>query len=178
MTVLVAYASAHGSTREIAERIAARLRESDIDAEARSVDDVDDISRYSAFVVGSAIHSRAWLPEALRFVRENSGALNTKPIWLFSVGMPAALGRPFRRLAASESETVFAALRTLVQAREHRLFSGVVRRDQFPDLRSRLVFRAMGCRYGDFRDWQEIDAWGARIAAGLVAISHQRERHG
>lgn len=174
MTVLVAYASAHGSTREIAERIAARLRERDIDAEARSVDDVDDVDdvgRYTAYVVGSAIHSRAWMPEALRFVRENASALNTKPMWLFSVGMPAALGRPFRRLAASESEVVFAALRTLVQAREHRLFSGVVHRDQFPDLRSRLVFHAMGCRYGDFRDWHEIDAWSARIAAGLVAAA-------
>jgi len=40
MTVLVAYASAHGSTRAVAERIASRLAEHGLEAECLSVDQV------------------------------------------------------------------------------------------------------------------------------------------
>jgi menaquinone-dependent protoporphyrinogen oxidase len=29
------------------------------------------------------------------------------------------------------------------------------------------MFRAMGGRYGDFRDWDVIDAWAAEIAQDL-----------
>jgi hypothetical protein len=43
----------------------------------------------------------------------------------------------------------------------------VVRPDQFPKL-SRVVLRLMGGRYGDFRDWVEIDRWADQIAADLM----------
>ncbi|WP_223281107.1 hypothetical protein [Streptomyces antnestii] len=31
----------------------------------------------------------------------------------------------------------------------------------------RAMFRLMGCRYGDHRDWQAIDAWADGIAEDL-----------
>ncbi|URN11515.1 flavodoxin domain-containing protein [Streptomyces radiopugnans] len=68
MTVLVGYASAHGSTREIAERIAARLAERGVEAETASLDAVGDAGGYDAYVLGSAVHGMAWLPEATGFV--------------------------------------------------------------------------------------------------------------
>jgi menaquinone-dependent protoporphyrinogen oxidase len=30
-----------------------------------------------------------------------------------------------------------------------------------------MVFRLMGCRYGDFRDWPAIDRWAVEIADAL-----------
>jgi menaquinone-dependent protoporphyrinogen oxidase len=53
MKVLVDYASRHGSTAGIAERIAAGLREAGLSAEARPVADVDDVGSYEAVVVGA-----------------------------------------------------------------------------------------------------------------------------
>lgn len=44
MAVLVAYASAFGSTREIAERIAARMGRAMVDVECRQVDDIEAAS--------------------------------------------------------------------------------------------------------------------------------------
>jgi len=61
MTVLVAYASKHGSTQGIAERIAEKLRQLGIQAEARPLDEVSDPGNYEAFVIGSAIYYGSWM---------------------------------------------------------------------------------------------------------------------
>ncbi|MEU6378750.1 hypothetical protein [Streptomyces sp. NPDC046909] len=52
--------------------------------------------------------------------------------------------------------------------RDHRLFSGVVAPAQLP-LAGRLLFRLMGGRFGDHRDWATIDGWADTIAAELAA---------
>ena len=86
MTVLVAYASKHGSTQGIAERIAEQLRQLGREAEARPVDAVENPGSYEAFVIGSAIYYGSWLKEATGWVRRNQAALAQHPVWLFSVG--------------------------------------------------------------------------------------------
>src|SRR6478752_10720837 len=75
MTVLVAYATAHGSTRGIAERITARLGERHVAAQARPVSEIESVFDDDGVVVGSAIHGQAWLPEAVRFMRNNATTL-------------------------------------------------------------------------------------------------------
>jgi menaquinone-dependent protoporphyrinogen oxidase len=67
MVVLVAYATDHGSTRGVTDRIAGRLQLRGVGAEACAVADVQEISRYEAVVLGSAIHGGKWLPEARQF---------------------------------------------------------------------------------------------------------------
>lgn len=77
MTVLVGFATMHGSTRGVAERIASRLGERGIEAEVRSFDDVADGAGYDAFVLGSAVANMAWLAGAANFVHRNAGVLRT-----------------------------------------------------------------------------------------------------
>lgn len=91
MTVLVAYASAHGSTRTVAERVAARLGRHGLDVELAALDAVPDVGPYRAVVLGSAVHNGAWLPEAVDCVRRQRASLFARPVWMFSVGMAAAL---------------------------------------------------------------------------------------
>lgn len=170
MVVLVGFASAHGSTRGIAERLAARLRYDQISAEARSVTQIESLTGFEAVVLGSAIHDQAWLPEAVRFVRENAAALSGRPVWLFSVGMPGALPRVLRRWAMREGPKVLAEIDAAAHSRGQRLFSGVIRPDQFP-LISRVVFRLMGARWGDYRDWAGIDEWADQIAGELRQVA-------
>ena len=57
MTLLIAYASKHGSTQGIAERIAEKLRQMGKKAETRSVDTVEDPESYEALVT-LRLHSR------------------------------------------------------------------------------------------------------------------------
>lgn len=167
MTVLVVFASSHGSTRGVAERVATRLTECGLNVVTASVAEVDDLADYEAVIAGSAVHDQTWLPEATRFLREHAAQLAHRPIWLFSVGMPGAVAQPLRNFAMREELKLQRQLEQVVAPREHRLFSGVVTPDAFPERSSRFFFRVMGCRYGDFRDWAEIDRWAANIAAEL-----------
>lgn len=169
MKVLVGYASEHGSTREIAERIAARLREYGHEVDVQAMGGAGRPDEYAAIVLGSAIHDQRWLPAARDFVHGHAALLAVRPLWLFSVGLPGALRGPWRRLAMKEKPMVIAEFRETVWPREHRLFSGVIRPEHI-SARGRLQFRAMGCRYGDHRDWPAIDAWADDIAAELSEI--------
>jgi len=86
MNVLVAYASRHGATRGIAERIATALGEAGISAEAKPVDQVRTLDPYDAFVIGSAAYMFHWLREATAFVKRHHSLLFHRPVWLFSSG--------------------------------------------------------------------------------------------
>jgi menaquinone-dependent protoporphyrinogen IX oxidase len=86
MSTLVVYASKHGATQGIAERIAAKLGEAGQEAEARPVEAVDHLIGYDAFVVGSAVYAAHWQKEASAFVRQNRAVLASRPVWLFGSG--------------------------------------------------------------------------------------------
>jgi menaquinone-dependent protoporphyrinogen oxidase len=170
MNILVGYATEHGSTHTIAERIGARIRQFGAKADVRSLNDVGTADGYDAFVLGSAVHGQAWLPSAAFFVDTHRKALAESPLWLFSVGMPAALRGPWKGLADKEKPRILADLGQNLYPREHYLFSGVIARDHLP-FTGRTMFRAMGCRYGDFRDWTAIEAWADHIAGQLPALA-------
>lgn len=176
MQVLVTYVSPHGSTREIAERIATRLRESALSVACVPIHETQAVADYDAVVVGSAIHDQAWLPEASQFLSTHADELVVRPVWPYSVGMPGALARPLRKLAMREGPKVVAPFEVMVRPRGARLFSGVVSKQQFPKV-SRAVFRLMGGHYGDFRNWADIDAWAAEISDCLLERTPSAPSH-
>jgi menaquinone-dependent protoporphyrinogen oxidase len=163
MLVLVGYASAHGSTRQIAERVGSRIGRSGATVRVVPVGDLHDLESYDAVVLGSAIHHGAWLPEATDAVRANADVLAAKPVWLFSVGMVEALPHRLQGRAMQQGPKAVAAIEQQIHPRAHRLFSGAIRRDQM-SRRGSLLLRLMGCRYGDYRAWPEIDAWAGDLA--------------
>ena len=79
MTVFVAAASEHGATAEIAAWIGAGLAANGVDVDVRRVDAVDDVARYDAFVLGSAVYLGQWLKTARRFVDDHAGDLAGRP---------------------------------------------------------------------------------------------------
>jgi menaquinone-dependent protoporphyrinogen oxidase len=165
MRILVVYASADGSTAEIARRIALRLRERGHDASDQPVGSAGSLHGVDAVVLGSAVHGRQWLDEAVNFVNTNRQAVHNRPFWTFSVGMPDALPKAVRKIARTEENAIINQLGDL-RPRGHRLFSGVVKPSQFP-LASRIFLRLARGRYGDFRDWPAIDGWALEIADQL-----------
>lgn len=168
MRILVGYASAHGSTAEIARRIAGALQHSNWAVDVVAVQEIADPGTYDAVVLGSAIHGQAWLPEATEFVHRHQDALRARPVWLFSVGMSAGLPRWLRKPGrAAQDRRIAQALRDLVRPRGHHLFSGTAWPEQFPRSSGMLV-RALGIHFGDYREWGEIEAWARDIAAQLA----------
>lgn len=170
MTLLVGYASPHGSTREIAERIADRIHHHGLGVEVRALARERLDGTHEAAVLGSAVHSQAWLPEAEEFVRANQGWLANVSVWLFSVGLARALGGMWERQAAEPKG--IPRMREVTSPEEHRILAGVVWRSQLPPL-GRLVYAAMRGRYGDFRNWDEIDLWADEIARRLTSTDER-----
>jgi menaquinone-dependent protoporphyrinogen oxidase len=78
--VLVAYASRHGATQGIAERIAQVLQDGGVTAEALPAASVKSVAAYDAFVVGSAAYMFHWEKAAVAFVRRNRALLAAKPV--------------------------------------------------------------------------------------------------
>ena len=69
--VLVVYASRHGATRGIAERIAARLTESGVDVTLEGAQEVEDVGGFDAYRDRQCRLMFHWLKDATDFVRHH-----------------------------------------------------------------------------------------------------------
>jgi menaquinone-dependent protoporphyrinogen oxidase len=161
MTVLVAYASKHGSTEGIAEAIAGRLRERGEPVESGSVDGFADLGDARAVVLGSAIYAGSWMKEAMEFAHRHAEALATRPVWLFSSG-------PLGAQVEDEEEQPrqLAELRGLIGPVDHRMFFGALDRSRL-GFGERMIVKAVKAPEGDFRDWDAIRDWADDIAREL-----------
>jgi len=161
--VLVAFATKHGSTGEIAAAIDSTLRDSALEAALCRARDVSTLAPYDAVVLGSALYSAHWQRDANRFVKRHLAELQKRPVWLFSSGPldhSAELGDiPLTEHVAPDL--------TPIGARGHRTFGGRLL-EGTPGVSASMLATH---RTGDFRNWDHIDAWAREIAGALVATS-------
>jgi menaquinone-dependent protoporphyrinogen oxidase len=174
-SVLVAYASRHGFTQGIADRLAATLRAAGQTVDERPLASVRDLSGYDAFVIGSAAYIGQWLKPATDFVRRNRDALGARPLWLFSSGpLGTAATDPKGRDALEASEPKqFAEFRTLLQPRGARVFFGGLDPSRLGGGERMVRATPVGRQLlpeGDFRDWPAIEGWAGEIARELDAV--------
>lgn len=176
MNILVAYATRHGATAGIAERIAATLRAVDLPAEARPVDEVDDITPYDAVLIGGATYMFHWLKDATTFARRHREELREKPVWLFSSGPLGTdlVDEQGRDVLMAARPKEFDELTDLLQSRGEQVFFGAWDPDAPPVGLGERMLRHMPAAKdalpaGDFRDWAAIDAWATKIADILKA---------
>ena len=170
MPTLVVYASAKGSTAEIAQRIDAILKSKGVDTDIAAIDQVSDLAKYSSVILGSAVINFQWLEPAQSFLRENAQALSKIPVWAFSVGCPTTLpGRVLKALGAeNEDEQLEEWIKEHIPIREHILFHGRFLKSHF-SISNRIMWRVIGGRYGDFRDWEQVERWARGISETLSA---------
>lgn len=156
-TVLVAAASRHGSTDELARAIASVIAGHGLRVDVRRLADVDTVMPYDALVLGSAVYMGSWLEDARQFLEEHGEAIRTRPTWLFSSG-PVG-----EAMAAFDGSALVAA----TGARDHHLFGGrLVRASLGPG--ERVIARLVRARDGDHRDWATATAWATAIARTLT----------
>ncbi|GAA2908620.1 flavodoxin [Actinoplanes cyaneus] len=162
MKVLVSTTSRHGSTAEIADRIAGTLRSAlpgDTVVNVLACADVRDLASYDAFVLGSALYMGRWLKDA-RKLAQRIAAHPGRPVWLFSSG---PIGEP---AAPVDEPAEISDLLTATRARDHRLFAGRLDLHQL-GIGEKTLVTALRSPGGDFRDWGAITAWGTGIATEL-----------
>jgi menaquinone-dependent protoporphyrinogen oxidase len=164
MRVLVAAASKHGSTLEIARAIAQTLTDRELSTRSARIEEVQSVEAYDAVVLGSAIYYGQWLAVAQHFVSSHAQTLISRPVWLFSSG---PLGDPDHLLPEGHSADV-TAMRNMTRPVEHRTFAGKLEKAKL-SFEERAVAAALGAPDGDFRDWSAIDAFAGSIADQLLA---------
>ena len=176
MKVLVAYASKYGSTKGIAEFIGEKLRGRGMEADVLEVGAVGNAGAYDAFVIGSALYMFHWLKEAKQFVSKNSALMVNHPVWLFSSGPVGTQSKDAkgRDLLEVSGPKELDELRALVKPRDHRVFFGALDPTRLTGTIGfgyKLARRSQAAREampeGDFRDWNEIEAWANSIADAL-----------
>jgi menaquinone-dependent protoporphyrinogen oxidase len=165
--LLVAFASKHGSTTEIAEALAEELRSRGYDVDLAAARDVRDVTPYGAVVIGSAVYMGHWLKDAINLVKHNERDLRERPTWLFSSGPTGGspdsdaavietLANPTAKVPINEVADRFRR----IGARGHVTFPGRVS-EEANGLLERWMPR------GDWRDFGAIKAWAGDIASEL-----------
>jgi menaquinone-dependent protoporphyrinogen oxidase len=178
MKVLVAYASRHGATRGIAERIAKTLEQNGLDVTVSHVTQVGDPHPYDAFVVGSAAYAFHWLSDATVFVRRHRTLLASRPTWLFSSGPvgPDKVDKHGDDVLEATRPREWVELLDAVHPRGEQVFFGAYDPDLPPsgvaERFMKFFMRFMpsvrdSLPAGDYRDWPAIEAWAEGIAHDL-----------
>jgi menaquinone-dependent protoporphyrinogen oxidase len=85
-SVLVAYATRYGSTREVAEAVAATLREHGLAVDIGPMRQVSSLDPYRAVVLGAPLYLSHWHNDALHFLARQRAALVARPVAVFALG--------------------------------------------------------------------------------------------
>jgi menaquinone-dependent protoporphyrinogen oxidase len=127
--------------------------------------DVKDLSGYSAVVAGSPIRGSKWLPEAMQFIQHHQSELAKKPFATFTVCITLAMsnGEQYRQAVRGW----IAPVRAQVKPVSEGLFAGVLDFTKLPftfdTLKLRLVVALGIFPKDDRRDWKAIRVWAESL---------------
>jgi menaquinone-dependent protoporphyrinogen oxidase len=167
-TALVAYATKHGSTAEIAEAIGDTLRARGIPTDVAPVDTIRSIDDYGLVVVGSAVYMFRWQGPAVGFVKRFERQLRERPTWLFGSGPTG--GTPEEDSKVEEILAIqpappdnVAKLADRIAVRGYRTFGGRIGPSK--GLFERWIPK------GDWRDFDAVRDWANGIADGVQPVA-------
>lgn len=151
--ILVAYASRHGSTREVAEAVAGELLLQGLEVELRDAASVRSVAGYGAVVLGGALYTGRLHRDARRFLARHG---KERPLAVFALG-PKTLAEEEVAQSRAQLDKALVGLEPVSAA----IFGGVV-----DPAKLRFPFSRMPA--SDARDWDAIRAW-ARSLVGELA---------
>ncbi len=168
-SILVAYATRYGSTQEVAEAVAATLREGGLAVDLQPARAVQTLADYGAIVLGAPIYIGSWHKDALNFLSRHREALAGRPVAIFALG-PIHGGEEEVQGSRAELDKELAKFPWLAPA-ALEVFVGKYdpAKLRFPD---NLLAKFPGTPLynlpaSDERDWTAIRAWASNLAAKL-----------
>jgi menaquinone-dependent protoporphyrinogen oxidase len=163
--VLLAYASKYGATQEIAEKIGEVLQKDGISIDILPLKKVKKLADYRAVIIGSAVYIGQWYKPTTKFLRKNAGVLADMPVWLFSAG-PSGKGDPVELLSGWKYPVMLQSVIDNIKPRDIAVFGGNLKEEKISGL-EKWVVKRVGGSFGDFRDWDMINAWAKKVAAEI-----------
>jgi menaquinone-dependent protoporphyrinogen oxidase len=167
--ILVAYATAAGSTAEVAEAVGKALRKEGATVDVRRAVEVTDVSGYDAVVLGTGVRAGRTYAEAGTFVETYGLALSEIPVAGFVVCLTM---KEDTEEACAQAGGFLDALFDRapgVRPVDKGLFAGQVDYAKLPLFLRFILKRVIKEPGGDYRDWEAIRAWAAALYPALVA---------
>ncbi len=166
-SVLVAYATKFGSTQEVAEAVAATMREQGLAVDLQPVHSVRSVEGYDAVVLGAPLIMFRWHKDARRFLSRYREALAARPVAVFAMG-PVKNPRDEDEWQGSREQLD----KALVQFPWLKPIAVDVLGGKFDPTALRFPYTLPGnplkkMPVSDSRDWAEIGAWAGRLVAKL-----------
>ncbi|MDX6451278.1 MAG: menaquinone-dependent protoporphyrinogen oxidase [Gaiellaceae bacterium] len=151
---LVAYASKHGSTEEVARAIGARLRDGGQDVDIRDAAIVTDVAPYDVVVLGGSLYMGRWHADARVFLRHHRAALEERLLAVFALGSRTL---DEHDVADSRRQLDNALERLDIHPNLVTMFGGVIEP-------AKLRFPLNRMPQSDARDWAAIGAWAGEVS--------------
>lgn len=158
-SILLAYATRYGSTQEVAETIAAVLREVGLEVDIQPMQEVKTLDSYDAVVLGAAIYSARWHPDAHHFLSQHQETLRQRPVAIFALGPLTTGGAAMQRSRRQLDEELekYPWLKPVAL----EVFVGKY------DPAKQGFFERLLSSASDHRDWAAIRAWANALPAQL-----------
>lgn len=169
--ILVAYATAVGSTGEVAEAVGEALRDGGTAVDVRPAKEVTDLGGYDAVVLGTGVRAGNPYAEAKSFVTRHAAPLGNLPVAAFVVCLTMK-EQSEENCAQAEGylDAVLAGAPGLKVVGQG-LFGGKVDYDQLPKVLGWILKWFIKAPEGDFRDWDAIRSWAAEVKPALTGTA-------
>lgn len=166
--ILVAYATAAGSTGEVAEAVGKALRESGATVDVRRAKEVTDVSSYGAVILGTGVRAGRTYAEAASFLGTHQASLSAMPVACFAVCLTMKEDTEQNcRQAGGYLDALFEQTPT-VKPVAKGLFAGRVDYATLPLLLKLILKWFIKEPGGDYRDWDAIREWAVGVRPALM----------
>ncbi len=163
--ILVAYGTRAGSTAEVADAIGKKLAQGGVAVDVRPVKSLNNLSGYSAVVLGSAVRAGKLLPEVTDFVKAHKEELRKLPVAYFVAGMTLREDTPEKRKIV---DAYLDPLRAEVAPVDAGLFAGKMDYSKLGFFERIIIKNMIKTPEGDLRNWPEINNWAEKLLPKLV----------
>jgi menaquinone-dependent protoporphyrinogen oxidase len=116
--------------------------------------------------VGSAIRRGKWLPEAVRFVKDNQDILGRLPIAYFVVCLTMKDNTAENRSTAMAYLDPVRKEAPKIQPVAVGLFPGAINFSKLSFV-DKTIMKAKGATEGDYRDWPAVKTWASAVGPML-----------
>jgi len=147
--ILVAYATKHGATADVAEAVASELRALGLEVDVVEARAAADVAGYDAVVVGAPLYMGRWHRDARVFLTRACRELARRPLAIFALG---PLKEDASDAPGAQRQLDAALAKLPVRPADVILFGGALDPD-------RLHFPLNRMPRADVRDWVRIRAW-------------------
>jgi menaquinone-dependent protoporphyrinogen oxidase len=176
---LILYASTHGHTAKIADRLAQTVQVAGAAADVIDAHEApEDLSRYDAVIVGGSIHAGRYQRDVRDWIKRHANELSATPSAFFSVCLTAADDTDESRSASRTyidemmEETGWTPDRAVT-------FAGALQYREY-DFATRLVMRLLmkrghhetdTSRDFDYTDWDAVGRFGEDCVAMVAGVA-------